>query len=457
MNSFLKAIIALVLFTNARAQAQSFDDCKANMFFVSAQQSAQFNGSLQSWFENALQNKLGNVRGFIGLQLLIDTSGNVCCKNIDNKTGKDISALELPVLLKTMPAWQPASDNGYKVNFSALVTLEIGDNGMQVNYRNQKALMAIPAVNRNATNQPRIARDRKTKTTWKVWTFDNSMIPGNMSRKVAQDSKGTIWYCTDNGLVRIHGDNWLVYTGRNTPALSGEKQNTWTTELSIDRNDDIWVQSFDGRVRYDGIQWKRFDTEDARFKRIFMDNLGYIWTHADNQLMRFDGQQWTNYPGPAGIDRTNVREVYVDKEKNIWLATEKGIHKLGNGQWISFTTGNSAIPNNDISCIKGDKLGNIYAGTSANANNALIKIDATGQVTIYPTSVVWQLEIDPATQHVWMASRGEGLLRFDGKKIDSYNTDNSILPHNTVTSVLIDQNGDKWLSTFGGLVYTNLK
>ncbi|GAB1442529.1 hypothetical protein MASR2M39_13650 [Ignavibacteriales bacterium] len=43
-----------------------------------------------------------------------------------------------------------------------------------------------------------------------------------------------------------------------------------------------------------------------------------------------------------------------------------------------------------------------------------------------------------------------GLAKFDGTNWTVYNTTAFRLPHNNVQSMEIDQNGNKWIGTYGG-------
>ena len=125
------------------------------------------------------------------------------------------------------------------------------------------------------------------------------MIPANLSRSVAMDSKGVIWYCTDNGLVRIaNEDHWQIFNGMNVRALSGSNNITSTTELAVDKANNVWVTSFDYVVKYDGNKWIKFDTTNSPLKlvqKICVDNNGIIWFCTFQGLVKYDGENWTRY------------------------------------------------------------------------------------------------------------------------------------------------------------------
>jgi ligand-binding sensor domain-containing protein len=87
----------------------------------------------------------------------------------------------------------------------------------------------------------------------------------------------------------------------------------------------------------------------------------------------------------------------------------------------------------------------------------LVKIDPAGNMHAYPTPTIWNITPDPPTGKLWLATEGKGLGRMQGEHIAWFNTGNSLIPGTFVSDVLIDQQGNKWLATLGGLVYTDLK
>ena len=78
----------------------------------------------------------------ISLQLLVDTAGKVCCMKIENATG--ISSDFLVNSIANMPAWIPARQNHYLVNFAALLKLSFKDSKLLVSYINEKAVVPQP-------------------------------------------------------------------------------------------------------------------------------------------------------------------------------------------------------------------------------------------------------------------------------------------------------------------------
>jgi hypothetical protein len=462
VKSRVSIAILLIFSTLTHVSGQTFSDCKVNgPLFVSVQQPATFNGSLQEYFSKEMKEISQNFNGPVQLQLLIDTSGKACCMKMTNNSS-NVSPATIKDIVNKMPGWTPAKDNGYLVNFAALLQITFNNSILSVQYLNEKQLTAKPVANSNTSNHPEIVKDRKTKSVWKLWNLSNSMVPANLSRNVAMDSNGIIWYCTDNGLVRIaDDDHWQIFNGTNVQALAGKSNNTWTTGLTVDKANHVWIMSFDHVIRYDGKQWLKFDTGNSPLKQvrnICVDKNGIIWFCTFKGLIKYDGKNWTQYTtSNSTIASDNIKEVYVGADETIWIATDKGINKVTNGNWSLLNSTNSNIPDNDVTAIKGDAAGNIWAGLGTRDKNYLIKIDTTNNISVFQSGVIWSITIDNNANKIWLATNGNGLVTFDGKTFTQYDRSNSIIPNNTVSDILIDNQGNKWVSTFGGLVFTNTK
>jgi Two component regulator propeller len=463
MRHHIFVAVILLFSTVTNLFGQTFSECSIHgPLFTRVEQPPTFAGSLQEYFEKELAAMFQDFNGTIKIQILIDTGGKACCMNVDNNSS-GVSSEKIKDAVNKMTGWTAAKQNNHFVNFSAMLQITFNSNSkLSVNYTNEKQLVLKPVINPNTSNHPDIVKERKTKSVWKLWNFFNSMIPADLSRSVAMDSNGVIWYCTDHGLVRIaDDDHWQIFSGLNVQALAGRNNFTRTTGMNVDKANNVWVQSFDYILKFDGKQWTRFDTTNSPLKfvrKICVDKNGVIWFCTFRGLIKYDGKDWAKFDtANSKIASDNVEEVYVGNDETIWIATDKGINKVANGKWDLFNSDNTKIPENDVTSIKGDLKGNIWAGLGTRGNHYLMKIDSSGAITVFPSGVIWNITVDNNAGKVWLATNGNGLVSFDGNEFTQYDMSNSIIPNNTVTDVLIDNNGNKWISTFGGLVFTNKK
>ena len=131
----------------------------------------------------------------------------------------------------------------------------------------------------------------------------------------------------------------------------------------------------------------------------------------------------------------------------IALISLAGFINAQNPQWKNYTYGGD-----NISSIA-EEDNNIWAGTEG----GLVKFDkTTGIQTFYnlsnsglPGCFLTTLVIDESGNK-WIGTYEDGLTKFNGTDWITYNTENSGLPSEGITSIAIDGSEVKWIGTDGG-------
>jgi len=116
-----------------------FEDCQLEGFKTKADKAPSFMGGteeLSYYFTTHCKKHMSEIvlEGKIFIQVLIDNAGNPCCRQIANKTGEDISELELKKAINEMPVWEAAVIDSNKVNFSAFLILTLSNGQCKVTY-----------------------------------------------------------------------------------------------------------------------------------------------------------------------------------------------------------------------------------------------------------------------------------------------------------------------------------
>ena len=111
----------------------------------------------------------------------------------------------------------------------------------------------------------------------------------------------------------------------------------------------------------------------------------------------------------------------VGVKKHAWFAeyTWDGFTKFDGTHWTHYNTSNSGLPANYVTAIEIDQEGNLWIGTGNN----------------YPFGNI---------------DKGGGLVKFDGINWAVFDTSNSNLPSNDITSLLFDDHHNLWIGTEGG-------
>ena len=162
-----------------------------------------------------------------------------------------------------------------------------------------------------------------------------------------------------------------------------------------------------------------------QLNEILKDKRGIIWVATANRgLLSYQpsNQRWEkfrNQPNdPQSIADNNVRDIFMDKQGNLWLGFTAGLGKMDTlRKTFRKFTHQAKIPgsinNNDVLCIFQDSYGTLWVGTSGgingfNAKNeSFISLDETNGL---PNSVVYSIQEDNK-KRLWFSSN-KGLCVF---------------------------------------------
>lgn len=129
------------------------------------------------------------------------------------------------------------------------------------------------------------------------------------------------------------------------------------------------------------------------------------------------------------------------------VCDSKGAAKFTGTTWSIYTSENSTLPSDIVSDIGVDSSNNVWFTTTGgiaklNSDGIWVKIQDTG----LPQIKSRDLEISE-NNNIYFATLDNGLVRYDGEKWISYNTDNSPLNVNMVVQIAFDNNNNLWVIT----------
>lgn len=229
-----------------------------------------------------------------------------------------------------------------------------------------------------------------------------------------------------------------VYSFEHLSQEQGLSYNT-VTSFAQDTRGFLWVATFNGLNRYDGIQFKVFPSNNHKdssngtmpreIRLVYADKQGNVWIVGfNNSIGRFNPytEEFVNFSLPVqGIQRDFVNAILEDATGTLWLTTVKGLFYLNRQQqtFLPYTTsdGKPLMPNS---------LGGIaefpaYTGQKAHS----------------------------AERHLWIRKHG-GLIDFDPVRnnVTHYNfVDSAYDKQFFYGSVVRDSLGYLWCSDIQGL------
>ena len=143
---------------------------------------------------------------------------------------------------------------------------------------------------------------------------------------------------------------------------------------------------------------------------ILQDRRGHLWFATyEGGLCRFDGARFTTFTRRDGLPSDQIYSLLEDSTGLLWLGSEKGrVVRYDGETFTSFVAGGSPGNSGQVCGVAEDRRG-----------------------------------------HLWFAIEGGGTSRYDGQRFTTFTTADG-LPHDQVTSVVVDGGGNIWCGTAGG-------
>jgi transcriptional regulator with PAS, ATPase and Fis domain/ligand-binding sensor domain-containing protein len=162
------------------------------------------------------------------------------------------------------------------------------------------------------------------------------------------------------GLAWLAWLAWLVWLGGGSPARAqAVKQDArylhkaWTTEEGLPQNSVtavvqtrdgyLWLGTFGGLVRFDGVRFTIFDTGSApglksnRIIALFEDQAGSLWIGTEHGgLTRYAGGRFETFTTKEGLPDNWVSAMSCDRAGQLWVYTPKGPAQFTQGRFVAY-------------------------------------------------------------------------------------------------------------------------
>lgn len=273
----------------------------------------------------------------------------------------------------------------------------------------------------------------------------------------------------------------------------GLPQNT-VSAIIQSREGYLWLGTYNGLVRFDGVRFKVFDSENTpeltsnRILRLLEGRDGTLWVGTDEGLLRYKGGRFTHYDTTAGLSDGSISSLCEDAEGSLWVGTlGGGVNKLKNGEITSYTQKGNLPSKGEVTVVEGPNLKlwiatPNYLGQFQEAEfvpfvsepGARLKIAAcrqggiwvakegrlkkfnngqfTGDFGLFP----WTVEGERVTtlfedrnENLWIGTARSGLFRFRGGEFQRIDGKGEQL-HDAILSFHEDHEGNLWVGTNGG-------
>lgn len=303
-------------------------------------------------------------------------------------------------------------------------------------------------------------------------------------QSIIQDSRGFMWFGTQDGLNRYDGYNFVVY--RNDPSDLTSLGDNRIRDIVEDTSGILWIgteagglnkydPSTDTFIRYKHDPGNPNSLKNNRVLSIWQDEAGFLWLYMDEGwLTQFDptSETFNHYQfalpeQPNLATGQNIKAIYQDRNGIIWLSNdEDGLVSFNEetGQFTYFLhdpEDATTIGTGEILNIYEDETGNLWISAEGSGLNLLDR--ESGQFTHFqydpddPYSIsdnTSRQVYQDTTGRYWVAT-ANGINLFDPRtgKFIRYQKDSTnpyALSDDNINSIYEDRGGVLWFGTNGG-------
>ena len=289
-------------------------------------------------------------------------------------------------------------------------------------------------------------------------------LPVNAVMTIERDSRGFIWFGTQDGAAVFNGYDFSVVNMPNRAASN------YIYDILVAKDGGIWFATSNGGVhRLKDGEWKTFDTDTGlatNETRALLESFSdageqIIWIGRRNGLSKLIGEKIENFDEKDGLQDKRVRTVIETKdksgEKTLWIGTYRGI-AVWKGDEKKFFGKESGLPGDVIFRLLEAKNKNgesvIWAGT----NKGIAKFEDGEWKTFEDVSEtltktvrgIGKTHKADGTQTLWVGFDGAGLAYLENDKWHFLSQKDG-LPNDLVFDFTPtgSEDGSVWISNLG--------
>ncbi|MFL6333109.1 MAG: two-component regulator propeller domain-containing protein [Pyrinomonadaceae bacterium] len=181
--------------------------------------------------------------------------------------------------------------------------------------------------------QTATAEEQPVRYLHHAWNTENG-LPQNSVTTILQSRDGYLWVGTFGGLARFDGVKFTIFDTGNSPGLKSNRIIT----LYEDRAGVLWIGTEQGGLsRYFRGTFTTYTTKeglpDNYIYSLAEDAEGGLWVATGNGLARLAGRRFTTYTTRDGLADNRIFLVKAGRDESLWLVSHNGLTRWQGGRF----------------------------------------------------------------------------------------------------------------------------
>ncbi|MGV3520550.1 sensor histidine kinase [Luteitalea sp.] len=277
-------------------------------------------------------------------------------------------------------------------------------------------------------------------------------LPDRKVNALQAAGDGTVWVATDGGAARWDGTTMAV------PDLPAAVRGAAALALARDRHANIWV-ALGGRglVRLSGngaVATVPWDSEQrGGLTALFEDREGSLWLGTTRGVERLRDGHFRTYTTREGLPADNVGPIHADDVERLWMGPPQGgLYWMAGG--MVHRVGGGGLDDDVVYSVTG-QAGDVWVGRQRGGLTRVRLTDGRPSVlTLTVADGLAQNSVFAVHQSrdgtVWAGTLSAGVSQYRHGTFTTYTVADG-LASNTVAAILEASNGSMWFGTPTGV------
>ncbi|HND18734.1 MAG TPA: two-component regulator propeller domain-containing protein [Acidobacteriota bacterium] len=283
------------------------------------------------------------------------------------------------------------------------------------------------------------------------WQVEDG-LPQNTILRILQSQDGYVWFVTFGGLVRFDGVTFTTFNTENTPGFLSNR----LIALYESHDKSLWISTeLGGLMQFKDRQWRIYThadgLPDGGINTVAEDQFGALVVGTEKGLMKLENNRFRPVSRPDGTGIPQINTLLRDGNR-LWAGTAAGLYRIENNQ-VEFE---SSIPPIQVTTLLLDQEGHLWVG----GFDELIHRSPLGEIQRlvppgrqHPT-FRWISHVIQTRSGILWAATDLGLFQIQKHLTEYRLVFTETVPQLNVLSLMEDHEGTLWAGSSGNGLFS---